>query len=161
MTKKNKSSGQTLIEFALLLPMLLLIIMGLFDVGRGVFYYAVLNTAVREGTRFAIVQPACDYRSDPATCSGSFVDAYPLSCPDAQSTANIQICDQVMDRLFNITDLQSSDITIDHQLSGADDLLVHIEITYDYEPITPGITLLGNVTLQANSQMLMTPAARP
>ncbi|MDY6867184.1 MAG: TadE family protein [Chloroflexota bacterium] len=161
MTNKNKTSGQTLIEFALLLPLLLLIVMGLFDVGRGVFYFAVLNTAVREGTRFAIVQPACEYRSDPASCSGSYLDTYPLSCVDAQSTANIETCNHVMDRLFNITDLQSSNITIDHLVSGTDDLLVHIEITYNYEPITPGITLLGNVTLRANSQMLMTPAARP
>ncbi|MCB2202564.1 pilus assembly protein [bacterium] len=161
MTNKHKSAGQTLIEFSLLLPMLLLIVMGLFDVGRGVFYYAVLNTAVREGTRFAIVQPACEYRSDPASCSGSYIDSYPLSCADALSSANTQICDHVKDRLFNITDLQSSNITINHLVSGTDDLLIQIEITYNYEPITPGITLLGNVTLEANSQMLMTPAARP
>ncbi len=161
MTKKKRSSGQTLIEFSLLLPVLLLITMGLFDFGRAVFYYAVLNTAVREGTRYAIVQPACDYRSNPGSCSGSFVDTYPLSCSDARSAANIRICDQITDKLFNITDLQSSAITINHLMSGTNDLLINIEIIYVYHPITPGITLLGDLTLQANSQMLMTPAARP
>jgi Flp pilus assembly protein TadG len=161
MKKKTNFSGQTLIEFVLLLPLLLLIVMGLFDFGRAVFYYAVINTAVREGTRYAIVQPACDYRSDPGSCSGGFVDSYPLSCPNAQSAANIRICDEITDKLFNITDLQSSTITIDHLTSGTNDLLVIVDITYDYNPITPGITLLGGITLKAHSQMLMSPVAIP
>ena len=42
-------------EFALLLPLMLLIITGLFDVARAVWQENTLAYAAREGTRFAIV----------------------------------------------------------------------------------------------------------
>ena len=71
MKLSKKLPGQSFIEFALVLPIFLLLIMGLFDIGRAIFYYAILNTAVREGTRFAIVQPNCSYKSNPSACSGS------------------------------------------------------------------------------------------
>ena len=47
--------GQSLVEFALLLPIMLLIITGLFDVARAVWEENTLAYAAREGTRFAIV----------------------------------------------------------------------------------------------------------
>jgi Flp pilus assembly protein TadG len=47
--------GQSLVEFALLLPLMLLIITGLFDVARAVWEENTLAYAAREGTRYAIV----------------------------------------------------------------------------------------------------------
>ena len=91
MRKCKLSLGQSLLEFALLLPILLMVIMGLFDIGRAVFYYSTLNTAVREGTRFAVVQSYCDYLSNPGDCSGANLDSYPLNCDNANSIANINI----------------------------------------------------------------------
>ena len=44
-----------MVEFALVLPVFLLIVMGLFDIGRAVFVYNGLTNAVREGARLAIV----------------------------------------------------------------------------------------------------------
>jgi Flp pilus assembly protein TadG len=57
--------GQSLVEFALLLPLMLLIITGLFDVARAVWQENTLAYAAREGTRYAIVHgsygiPAAD-----------------------------------------------------------------------------------------------------
>jgi hypothetical protein len=43
-----------LIEFALVSPVLLLLIFGIIDVGRAVFYYDTLNHAAREGARAAV-----------------------------------------------------------------------------------------------------------
>jgi len=48
-------AGQSLIEFALVLPLLLLIITGLFDVARATWQENTLAYAAREGTRYAIV----------------------------------------------------------------------------------------------------------
>jgi hypothetical protein len=53
--RDNEERGQSLVEFALLLPLMLLIITGLFDVGRAVWQENTLAYAAREGTRFAIV----------------------------------------------------------------------------------------------------------
>jgi Flp pilus assembly protein TadG len=52
---RSDESGQSLVEFALVLPVLLLIITGLFDVARATWQENTLAYAAREGTRYAIV----------------------------------------------------------------------------------------------------------
>lgn len=47
--------GQSLAETALVLPVLLLIVIALFDVGRAVFAYNTATNAAREASRLAIV----------------------------------------------------------------------------------------------------------
>lgn len=153
-------TGQALVEFALIFPLLFLLVMGLFDLGRAVFYYSTLNTAVREGTRFAIVQPDCDYRLDPSTCSGGYLETYPLNCESAISTANTKICADIKE-IFFTSELSNSTITINHPGSSTDDPLISIGIDYLFKPITPGIALLGNLTIHVDSQMLMTAIAKP
>jgi TadE-like protein len=49
------SRGQTLVEFALVAPIFLLILFSIIDFGRYVYYVQVLNNAAREGARYAIV----------------------------------------------------------------------------------------------------------
>lgn len=46
--------SQALIEFSLVSPVLLLLLFGVVDLGRGIFYYDTLNHAAREGARTAI-----------------------------------------------------------------------------------------------------------
>jgi Flp pilus assembly protein TadG len=46
--------GQGLVEFALVFPIFILLLMGLFDVGRLVFAYNTLSNASRDGARRAI-----------------------------------------------------------------------------------------------------------
>ena len=47
--------GQALVEFALILPVLLVILLGTFDAGRLIFAYNSVSNAAREGGRTAIV----------------------------------------------------------------------------------------------------------
>jgi len=47
--------SQALIEFALISPVLLLLVFGIIDIGRAVFYYDTLNHAAREGARAAVL----------------------------------------------------------------------------------------------------------
>ena len=58
--KKYLQRGQSLVEFALLLPLLLLILVLLFDLGRAVYYYSVIHNAAREGARYGIISPTDD-----------------------------------------------------------------------------------------------------
>ncbi len=46
--------SQALIEFALISPVLLLLLFGIIDIGRAVFYYDTLGHAAREGARSAV-----------------------------------------------------------------------------------------------------------
>ena len=47
-------ASQALIEFALISPVLLLLLFGIIDIGRAVFYYDTLGHAAREGARAAV-----------------------------------------------------------------------------------------------------------
>ena len=53
-SRGNRQQSQALIEFALISPVLLLLVFGIIDIGRAVFYYDTLNHAVREGARAAV-----------------------------------------------------------------------------------------------------------
>jgi len=52
---RRESRGQTLVEFALILPIFVLVLVGIFDGGRLVFAYHTVNNAAREGGREATV----------------------------------------------------------------------------------------------------------
>src|SRR3954469_23498517 len=52
--------AQGLVELALALPIVLMLIMGVVDLGLALRSYVVLTNASREGARFAIVCPATD-----------------------------------------------------------------------------------------------------
>ena len=47
--------GQSIIEFAVLLPILLMVIFGITEFGRAILVKNVLHTASREGARLAVV----------------------------------------------------------------------------------------------------------
>ena len=53
--KNNSQSGQSLVEFALVIPVFILFIMGIIDMGRLVYSYSVLHNAVREGARYGVI----------------------------------------------------------------------------------------------------------
>jgi hypothetical protein len=53
-SRRKRQQSQALIEFALISPVLLLLVFGIIDIGRAVFYYDTLNHAAREGARTAV-----------------------------------------------------------------------------------------------------------
>lgn len=48
----NKTLAQATVEFALILPILLTLIFGIFEVSRAIFSYAMIYAGAREGVRF-------------------------------------------------------------------------------------------------------------
>ena len=52
--KPKRTKGQGIVEFAIVLPILLLIVFGLIELGRLLFFYTVVNNASREGARYGI-----------------------------------------------------------------------------------------------------------
>jgi Flp pilus assembly protein TadG len=52
---RNGQRSQALIEFALISPVLLLLLFGIIDIGRAIFYYDTLSHAAREGARTAVI----------------------------------------------------------------------------------------------------------
>jgi hypothetical protein len=54
----ERSRGQALVEFALVAPMLFVLILGIVEAGRFIFFQEMLGNATREGARYAIVHGA-------------------------------------------------------------------------------------------------------
>jgi hypothetical protein len=55
LRRRSRSRGQALVEFALIAPLLFLLIIAIIEAGRLVFFYHLINEAAREGARYAIV----------------------------------------------------------------------------------------------------------
>ncbi len=53
----SRERGQSLVEFALTLPILLLLVLGTIDLGMGFRTYIALTNAAREGARWVTVYP--------------------------------------------------------------------------------------------------------
>lgn len=53
---RQTEKGQALVEFALVLPFMLLLLFALVDFGRGFYTWLVVTNAAREGARVAAVQ---------------------------------------------------------------------------------------------------------
>ncbi len=56
MLSKHQN-GQSLVEFALILPALVLVIAGVFDLGRAFYASITITNAAREGARFGTLNP--------------------------------------------------------------------------------------------------------
>ena len=74
-----KKKGQALVEFALIIPILLFLVIGVFDLYQLFFAKIVLNNASREGAYFLSINPAddsnCETTADPIYCFKGTVDA--------------------------------------------------------------------------------------
>ncbi|HXA41761.1 MAG TPA: TadE/TadG family type IV pilus assembly protein [Candidatus Solibacter sp.] len=67
---RGSKSGQAIVEFTLITPVLLLLVLGLTDVARAVYDYNVISNSAREGAREAILSyNACSNTGN--VCVGS------------------------------------------------------------------------------------------
>jgi Flp pilus assembly protein TadG len=90
--KKTKQDSQALIEFALISPVLLLLLFGIVDVGRAIFFYDTLGHAAREGARTAVqASNQLPTNADVLTAVTSQLIGIPASqpCPQGPITSAI------------------------------------------------------------------------
>lgn len=80
---RTRTRGQSAVEFALAFPVVVLLILGLVDLGRLMWAYQSLAHAVREGARYAIVHgSASPQPADQAVIRGVVVQAAATLNPD-------------------------------------------------------------------------------
>lgn len=60
----RRERGQSLAEFAIMLPVLLILLMGVLDLGRAFFTYLALQDAAAEGAYFGTSYPRCRTSAD-------------------------------------------------------------------------------------------------
>ena len=138
--KISRSDGQSLVEFALVIPIFVFMFIAFIDLGRAIYTYAELSNAVREGTRYAIVNPTCMVGAENA------------------------IIDVIHHYAINLNPADMSIIftpTLTPPCPDNPDNIVKISITYIYHPITPGLQLLvgpaNAITFEAHSSALVAP----
>jgi Flp pilus assembly protein TadG len=82
---RDTETGQSLVEFSMVLPIFLLLLFALVDFGRGFYTWLVVTNAAREGARAAAVQ------SDSTTIDSHIHDAYCSSYPSDCSLDNTKM----------------------------------------------------------------------
>jgi Flp pilus assembly protein TadG len=123
-----------MVEFALIFPILILILMGLFDFGRLIVAYNTLSEAARNGARVAIVnQTPADICSVAATRAVAI--ALPTTCAGSSTAEGIYVTASTGGS--SCTSLSCSQT---------------VKATYQFRAITPIIgNFIGPITISAQS----------
>ena len=75
---RHRATGQSLVEFALVIPIFLLILFGLIDMGRAVYSNNTVGQAAREAARLAATQ-AYPVPSQSSNGRHGLLDPYPMT----------------------------------------------------------------------------------
>jgi len=122
--------GQSAVEFALLLPVLMLILFGVVDLGRVFFAAITIANAARAGVRYATQHP-----SDPN-------GAIAVANAEAQGQGIV------------LTDPTVSSVTVSCPQGCGSNLPVQVTVTYNVALIM-GFVLPSPVSLSSSVQMLV------
>lgn len=136
--KKILSIGQNLVEFAIIFPILILIIIFIFDLGRAVILYSVLSNASREGARFGIIYAA----QNPEENEGQVYTAL-----------SSRVCERAIGLDIDCPNPSMTVSLVDFDGNGRDDEL-QVKLTYGFSPVTPLIGAFLN--LDENNQLILT-----
>ena len=134
----RRMRGQSVVELALILPLLLVITMGTLDLGRLFFAYESLLNAAREGAFFAIYNPTWLTQDSQGSTTDSIVGAV----QNQDSSLNIQSGD-VSETCYSGV----SSTTKDCSSAGTGDT-VAVAVTYTFKPLTTTIINLGGLGSQ-------------
>jgi hypothetical protein len=93
-TSGSNCTGQALVEMAILLPLLMLLVMGIFEFGRAMYIKNTLTQAARAGARVAVVTPLI-------TATGSQVTPDPNCDYGSNPTGNNRVYQAVCISLYN------------------------------------------------------------
>lgn len=128
---RQTETGQTLVEFSMVLPLILLLLFAIVDFGRAMYAWSVLGNAAREGGRTAALG------SNTSTVNAAITTA----------ATGLNTSDLVLGPHTNIGGTKGSTVTVNVQ--------------YNFEYVTPisgileflGADSLANPTLSASTSM--------
>jgi Flp pilus assembly protein TadG len=134
--KKTGTKGQSLVEFALTLVLVIFMITMFLDLGRVIYTYLRLSSSVREGARSAIVTK--------------------LSTPANVTTVKNRV------NTSSGLKLNINDIAVSTTVPASGQSTVTVKALYNFKPATPGLAaFIGNgFQLKSESTMLIAPNYR-
>jgi hypothetical protein len=137
MRIRREHEGQALVEFALAVPIFLLLIFGLIDLGRAVYVNSAIAQAARDAARWGSVQERSKWEAD-REAVGEYALGRLVAVPDPEATVT---CEKIEFTAFEYC------TTYD---------VVAVEIRSEVQMITPIIgQLVGPLDLRAESRMVV------
>jgi Flp pilus assembly protein TadG len=124
---RSEERGANLVEMALVVPLLLLLLAGVLDIGRAFNNYIIITNASREGARWAARFPADQFGIEQATID---------------EAANSGVA------------LTSGNIAITG-LNGTAGNPIRVTVTYQFQTIMGGVLGVGNLTLRNMTEMVV------
>lgn len=125
--------GQSLVEFAMIIPIFLLLAVVIFDLGRSIYYYSAIHNAAREGARYGSVNKE-DW-------SGMRAAAQNYAVGVGLTAADIAYTGWGPDEIVNSQANPTVEVTINYSFSPATPLVSNF--------LTGGvITLTGNAIMR-------------
>ena len=128
--------GQSLVEFALVLPIFILLLVGILDFGRAIYAYNTISNAAREAARVAIVD------QDPAAIRAEAIkQAVSLDLIDADVTIAYANADLTTGAPCNVA-------------APPNGCVVSVTVDYSYEAATPILgNIVGTIDLSSTTRM--------
>ncbi|HEX5014454.1 MAG TPA: TadE family protein [Candidatus Limnocylindrales bacterium] len=141
---RSRTHAQAIVEFALVLPIFLLILFGIIDAGRLIVTYNTLANSARSAARVAIVNQST---AGTDTCDTLSATAWPVGCGVvAGSAAGVEEADILLTYL-NPTDTGPC-VTLK---IGC---IVQVDVSGHFEALTPFIgQLIGPIDLTSTTKM--------
>lgn len=135
--RRGRLRGQSLTEFAVALPVLLLLVCGILDLGRAFYAAVTVTDAARDGARTLITNtggygPGKEAGYAAAQAAASNLNggvAVTITCPD---TGNACVGDPT---------------------GPVHDQPVTVDVSYRFQPLTPLFSSLGVITLHGHAVM--------
>ena len=125
---RRSERGASLIETALVLPLLLLLVGGIVDFGFAFNNYITITNAAREGARYASRFPN---------------DADGILNAAKQEATNFGVI------------LTDDELTISPDPPGGAGTTITVTIEHDYEPLLGGIIRINPITISAGTSMIV------
>jgi Flp pilus assembly protein TadG len=165
----SRRRGQSLVEMAMVLPVLAFLTFGLLDFGRAYYYQVAVTNAAREGARTAILNiyigpltPSCSSSNGYATCPVETDDAIRQAVHNELSGTQIVVPDSAIticpphDSTMSTAGCPNTNNRVDLWNAGQySAYYVNVNVKYNFQLYTPILqNLLGNpITMSVSVQM--------
>ena len=153
--RAHDGDGQALVEFALVFPVMVLLLFGILDLGRAIYAYNTISNAAREGARVAAVNQVATPPSDTAC-----VEDMPVEDP-TDPHWSIQAC--AASSAVSLG-LPLSAVTVSYSPPPSTEIscsptldvgcIASVTVTYRWTAMTPVIgNLVGPINMSSTSQI--------
>ncbi len=137
LRRLGASQGQSIIEFALMVPILAVVLIGILDLGRVYYAYIAVVNSGREGARYGAAHP-------------------PRFCADSNSTGVQAIVRHTRDEASSSGGLNPAQLTVNVLCPTGLNAFgepIMVETRYSFQMVTASLLGAGPIGLYSSAQM--------